>query len=639
MTKRYILSGLAGLALLMVIALSVYAGWYSYMRRMKIAHNDACARAMAALPAGTADNIPLPPCAYEIIPLSLFERLTENFSPTRSLSGCDQSATTTSCADLAKLQQSASTLTIPTELEIPVWKECVNDEVGIILEYPTKDPHGHVCRATSGDAGRAFGDSLLLPSGARIYFGATTKDFSVPKDALNVSTEGFVLKGGVYYTISRGNVSDVSFVPDELWSLADGSKVPVIYGKNFDPSADYPEPAARAMVNLSGTTFTGIGFILYAMDDTGPHAASAEDVAIFKRIVTSARPIEAVDSADDDVLIDRTGGLYRLVISTKDLKPYRNPASGIKQFAGLPAEGGPKNAHVYYARTLLSHDRSEALVVFTTDDETKESSGFDGSYPTIAASAFRCDMGTKVCSPTNILAEAYAATGAQGTWFEYPVVWWDVWDSKTNLLYGHLSGEGIGDASPLYVYDTERKTIRHTVGYGSVDDSDGRVVVPHGAISPSLKKVVMFDTYHGGGAWTLVLFDTADLSKPLKTFDISAMKNGDSNNNRVSAIAWSRDESMLVLETESQMYTLDLASGTSVLRYSDVENDWSGLWLDFNFVNLTQSGRYIVFVDYERTTSVEANKMNPVLKAIDLFDNNNTIELLREEGIRLHNAL
>lgn len=81
------------------MVLVVCATWYSFSRSQKIAHNTACEHSTT-------------PCAYEIIPPSLWEMITgkstsvfSNKSPNDS--GCDQSATTTPCSQITDIQKAS----------------------------------------------------------------------------------------------------------------------------------------------------------------------------------------------------------------------------------------------------------------------------------------------------------------------------------------------------------------------------------------------------------------------------------------------------------------------------------------------------------------------------------------------------
>lgn len=323
---------------------------------------------------------------------------------------------------------------------------------------------------------------------------------------------------------------------------------------------------------------------------------------------------------NDAILFRRSNGVYEINILTKELKPYSSPTDGIIKFAGLPKEVKNKQTRVSMTRTLLSQDKTKAIIVFTTFDETQKPSAFDGSIPALKADEFICDIATQKCSATDFWASAYKATGMRGEWFSDVPLWWYKWDSVKNLFYGHLVGEGVGNASPIYVFNLNNKTLQQTTGYNSLDEKEKRAGVPVGAFSPSLNRFVMVEI--NNNKWDLLLYEKNNLSAPLKKYDVSSMSdNTYYHGSNIYSMAWSADEKTLVLETNKQIFTLNLENGEIALKYTDTTLDGDGL--DFNAVDLSPSGRYVVFVDYYN------------LKAIDLKDNNKVIELLREEGLSL----
>lgn len=337
---------------------------------------------------------------------------------------------------------------------------------------------------------------------------------------------------------------------------------------------------------------------------------------------------------EDVVLVSRIGGTYEISVLTKELKPYSSREDDIIKFAGLPKEVKNKQTSVSMTRTLLSQDKTEAIVVFTTFDETQEPDAFDGSIPALKADEFICDIATQKCSATDFLVSAYKATGETNKWFENRMLWWYKWDSVKNLFYGHLSGEGVGNASPVYVFNLNNKSLQQTTGYNSLDEKEKRAGVPAGAFSPSLNKFVMVET--SNNKWDLLLYENNNLSAPLKKYDVSSMNDTTYGGSSIDSVAWSADERTIVLETNKQIFTLNLENGEIALKYTDTTQDESGIWLDFNAVDLSPSGRYIVFVDYDkRRTPYSENKLETVLTAIDLKNNNEVIELLREEGLSL----
>lgn len=344
----------------------------------------------------------------------------------------------------------------------------------------------------------------------------------------------------------------------------------------------------------------------------------------------------------DIVLIRKGAALYELDLATKALTPRKDPRDDIRSFAGLPKETTNSQTSVLLTRILLSRDKTKAITVFTTFDETAEPSAFDGSLPALNAEAFICTMADRTCTPTDDLAAAHEAVagvlGFSRKWFEYNNIGWHKWDSAENLLFGHPWGEGIGSAGPVYVFDFDDNSLRQTVGYSFSSENGRRAEVPYGAFSPSLRQFVMIDESQGQktNTWALLLYDGSDLSKPKKQFNIPALTDPRYPANTIESVAWSADEKLLVWETHTQIGTMSLETGEISMRYTDTSKDESGLWLDFNIVTLSPSGRYIVFTDYEeRDTPRAANTLNTVLKAIDLQNNNAVIELLRERSISL----
>jgi hypothetical protein len=358
---------------------------------------------------------------------------------------------------------------------------------------------------------------------------------------------------------------------------------------------------------------------------------------------TDVRNLTQIDHGKEDViLVRKNDGVYELNIVTKKLKPHVSPIDDINTFAGLPKETENEQTSVFMTRALLSEDKTKAIVVFSTFDETKEPSGFDGSLPVLKADEFMCDIALKKCSPTDLFASAYTAVSLGdgiGTWFEYPRVRWYRWDSEKNLLYGHLNALGVGTVSPVYIFNVSNESLQWTIGYNSLAEKEKRAEVPNGAFSPSLHKFVMFydstPLGNDGSPSDLVLYDSSDLSKPAKIFDSSARRNEACAVSRADSVAWSADEKMLILAADNQICTLNLESGELSLKYTDTVAG-SGIWFDSYAVNLSPSGRYIVFVDYvKKTTSSTEDTLERVLKAIDLNDNS-VIELLRNEFVTLN---
>jgi len=350
------------------------------------------------------------------------------------------------------------------------------------------------------------------------------------------------------------------------------------------------------------------------------------------------------DSANDTVIVGLRAQYSEINIESRVATIQEDTKTIFSQFKGYPKETRGTDTSIYAYPELISQDRTKAIVIARTIDMTAVPSGFDGSLPVLKGEKFICDTATKVCTKSNILNSAYRAAGDKSNWYYYSSYTWNAWDSQRHLLYGHLQGEGIGNASPFYIYNTQTKVLKQTLGYNSRNNHEKRAEVPGGALSPSLSKFIMIDehvTLDTGSStkWNLLIYDTANLATPLKVFDIPELSKLNQMNegyDRVSSVAWSKDEKHIALGTQRRLYMLDLDTGVLTLRFVDNSKDDSGIYWDFNTLKLSQSGRYLVFVDYQkRTTPLEANKIETVLVALDLKDNK-IIELLRESFLSLY---
>lgn len=207
------------------------------------------------------------------------------------LNGCDQSATTTDCSKITQINPVPTPEPESNEIE---WREYKNNELGISFSYPSKKSVNQDWGIGRGDTGRSFQATIELESRARIFGYAFTSDYSVPKGGPAVGPEGYIVKDGKYYVRTRGKAASVSFVPDEIWKLSNGSEALVIYGKNFDAHADYPDAPLKALINLPGPEFTGIGFVIFNSDGSGMEGPwtrpiPQEDLEIFKKIIMSMK--------------------------------------------------------------------------------------------------------------------------------------------------------------------------------------------------------------------------------------------------------------------------------------------------------------------------------------------------------------
>ena len=117
MTKRTILIGIGAIVLSGLLLAGASAARYTYSRQAKMAHNEECSRLIVDQPALPGDGA-FPPCVFEIVPPSLWEKIAGKQSLQLPASGCNQSATTTDCTTImaqnpppVSLQQAPATTT------------------------------------------------------------------------------------------------------------------------------------------------------------------------------------------------------------------------------------------------------------------------------------------------------------------------------------------------------------------------------------------------------------------------------------------------------------------------------------------------------------------------------------------------
>ncbi|GMU74312.1 MAG: hypothetical protein AMXMBFR44_5090 [Candidatus Campbellbacteria bacterium] len=306
---------------------------------------------------------------------------------------------------------------------------------------------------------------------------------------------------------------------------------------------------------------------------------------------------------------------YTINLLTGNASSSADKRKEILTFSGLPEQGSTNDTVVEVARILFSHDLKEALVSFNISDRTQPRSGFDGSYPVLDTRGFRCALFERTCLPSAILGEANVA--------EKDVEWF-AWNRSKGTLFGHPAGEGFGMSSPVVVYDYENGASRKTSGF-DVLKNEKRATVPAGAFSPSLQTFVMVDDKE------LLLYDSADLSRPVRAFDLHDVFVENSTN--ISSVAWSPDEITLAIGTDTRIYILDLRTGLLTLRFNDTTQGKGGLYWDRNHIQFSPGGRLVLFVDYEGFNQNGSNTED-ILRDINV-KTGEVREILRDSSIGL----
>ncbi len=341
------------------------------------------------------------------------------------------------------------------------------------------------------------------------------------------------------------------------------------------------------------------------------------------------------DAAEGNtVSIYRQGGRYVIDVVTKEITQTASPTDDILNFAGLPKVMKNERVSVAVRPILVSDDRTKAIVVALTYDETQEPEPYDGSLPILKTEQFICDIVSRTCAISNVLAAAYKASGLPGEWFSYPNLEWERWDATKNVLYGYAIGLAFGSSAPIYTYQIDSGTFKKLTRYSRIGEEGDHAILPAGAFSPSLRNIAAVEVDTSDAM--LVVYENGEMLVEAKKFNITAALDVDQQHDIIHAVAWSADENKLVLMSEKKISALDITSGKVTVLYTDTVADNSGSWFDFDSVKLTPNGRYVVFVDYEaRTTAYEENKIETVLKSIDLQRGNAVSEVLRETYLGL----
>lgn len=336
---------------------------------------------------------------------------------------------------------------------------------------------------------------------------------------------------------------------------------------------------------------------------------------------------EIVPKRSNDIILFKkglNGDSYQIDLTTRVLKPYKNNRENeeIKKFSGFPIEEKTNKTSTFVSRFFYSKDKSQAIVSLITVDITAPQSEFDGSQPVLEKKEYLCVLSLKQCQPSKMLSSAEES--------ERAVVWFR-WDSSKGLFYGHSAGEGIGNSSPIVIFDANKKISQKTSGYGLEYYGEKRAEVPSGAFSPSLQKFIMVDEDKGNN-WKLLLYYSDDLSQPFHGFDISSLKDKNNRYDRVSSVDWSTDEKLLAIGTESRIHTLNLETGQISLKFEDKTVAKGGLYWDSNDLQFSPSNSFIVFVDYVYSSDDSSNPLE-ILRAIDLKNNDKVHDIILDQDL------
>jgi hypothetical protein len=251
-----------------------------------------------------------------------------------------------------------------------------------------------------------------------------------------------------------------------------------------------------------------------------------------------------------------------------------------------------------------------------------------------------CDIAQKKCETSNLLSQSYQGLDPN-LQKENGSLWWFKWDSVKNILYGYVASDAV------YVCDTQNKKCDK-----SVNDGASHIVIQEGTFSPSLEKFITINQHdkeniETGKSWELALYASSDLTKPLKTFDISVIISRDEiiAYDSVQSVAWSGDEKKLAIGTARRIFIFDFESGGLSLAYVAPTNEEGDFYWDSSGLFLSSDAKFIAFIDEsdervnsslagvaDAETELDSIAVN-VLKKIDLENSNKVSELFRGPGL------
>jgi hypothetical protein len=440
--------------------------------------------------------------------------------------------------------------------------------------------------------------------------------------------ENLIFKSDSSYKFTIRTISiDNNKIPPESTTFcavnSDNSRCQIVkVDNNYNASIDWGSDS-NSFISLKNSNYKIEFFITNLTSD---------DKTIFLQILSTFKFINIIssttadstqlDNLNEDVFIKRGDGannkVEKINIITKKIIPTNEVENqNLSAFTGLPKETKNNKTSIENSVRIVSQDKSKIIVFSVTSDETAKPSVFDGSLPELKKEEYLCGASTKKCIKSDII------TLAEKKIIGY--VGWVRWDSEKNLLYGHLSGEGVGNAAPIYIYNIKNKNLIETSGYNSLDEKQKRAEVPSGAFSPSLKQFVMIDNTTKEAK--LLLYKTEDISKPFRAYDIKEIIKNNAGAERINSVAWNGDEKQLAIGCDKKIYLMNLESGALSLLFTDTTNGQVGLYWDRNALAFTPSGRFIAFVDYQDN--------NVTLKSIDLKNNNTITEILSGKNITL----
>lgn len=340
------------------------------------------------------------------------------------------------------------------------------------------------------------------------------------------------------------------------------------------------------------------------------------------------------ESISDEILI-QVGEVYQKIRINSGVV---SQASAIERgefysfFSGLP----DKSERDFYQNLSIIESEDENRLILASYVGSEENRD--------KQQEFACDIVTKSCNKEKIIFADYKIDGLS---LMPTSVWWLNWNIKDNSVIGLLTNDvNIGT---LYVCSIESGDCKKNSAEG--------LNFPLGAIDKSSENIIAIrqnDIANEkiGEKWELFVYNINNLDNSTKSYDISGAisKDEDLLYDGVNSVAWARDNKSIFIGTTRGVFELKLDDERLSNIFNDVSVGEDDFYWNSDSLQLSSSGRYLVFIDNiesdvevasdsenEEQADVEQDdgEVENMLKAIDLMDNNRVIELIQAQNITL----
>jgi|GEM_PF-5035484 len=331
---------------------------------------------------------------------------------------------------------------------------------------------------------------------------------------------------------------------------------------------------------------------------------------------------DSMNSNDDEILV-QIGEVYQKIkIDSGVVSQTSSVERGdFYDFSGLSKDNS-SNFHQDLS-IINSEDKNKIILASSVGSEEKENQ-----------KEFVCDISKKNCVKDEIIFSNYSIAGES---LMNSSIWWLNWNSKSNALVGLMTNDvNVGN---LYVCDIKNRLCNKN----SKEDLN----FPVGSINKSINKVVAIEqndiaNEKIGEKWELFVYNLDDLANPIKNYDISRAISEDEDliYDGINSVAWSEDDKFIFIGTTRAIFRLDLEDGKIENIFDDLSTGEDDFYWNSDSLRLSESGRYLVFVDNIESDieeaeddSIEDDGIENSIKVIDLRDNNRVRELIQAKDI------